>query len=420
MAERDFLIAALSGRSLAAAAARAGHGVFVLDLFNDSDLAPLAVKCVRVEADGGGGFDRDSLLGAAWNLACGDNISLVFGAGFEDRPELLERLAETRPLCGNSPQTLARIKDPGDFFAALDRLGIPHPEISLASPDDPPEGPPHDPPNDPLENQGDWLVKPVGGSGGRHILLLRSLRSLRSLRPVGGNGPPDIPVYDRPVYYQRALAGRAVSLLFLGDGARICVLGLSEQYPSPFPPQHPCRFGFAVTLPDGDPALPALKTALTATATALTEIYALVGLNSLDALVDDVGGLYILEVNPRPGVTLDIFDHLAGAHLFDLHVAAVAGTLPEASEVMRARADIARACGILYADAPLQIGEGVAWPAWTADRPQEGTRLAAGDPVCTVFAEGDTPSRAIEDVRSRAESFSGVLSGVLSGALSGV
>ena len=370
MADHGFLIAALSGRGLAAAAARAGHGGFVLDLFNDSDLAAFARESAPVEADAGGGFDGESLLGAAGELKCGE-APLVFGAGFEDRPELLGRLAEGRTLCGNSPQTLTRIKDPGDFFVTLDGLGIRHPQTSLTLPENSPAG---------------WLVKPVGGSGGHHI------------REIWENNP-SAPVYYPPFYYQRELAGRAVSLLFLGDGKRICALGLSEQFPTPFPPDHPFRFGFAVTLPDGDATL---MTGLTRTAMALTKVYGLVGLNSLDALMDEAGELSVLEVNPRPGATLDLFDPLAGTPLFDLHVEAVAGNLPHDSEIPRGQADVFRACGILYADTSFHMGEDMDWPVWGADRPRTGTAFAIGDPICTIFAEGGTPAQAMEFIAERA------------------
>ena len=372
----SFLVAALSGRSLTAAAARAGHGTFVLDLFNDSDLTALATGCAPVDANAGGSFDGDSLMGAMGELDCGE-APLVYGAGFEGRPELLEKLAEGRPLCGNSPQTLARIKDPGDFFATLGRLGLRHPETRLTPPESSPD---------------DWLMKPVGGSGGRHI------------REMWKDGVP-----DTPVYYQRVLAGRAISLLFLGNGKRICALGLSEQFPAPFPPDHPYRFGFAVTLPNENEALEA---ELTRAATALTEVYELVGLNSLDALLGEAGEVSVLEVNPRPGATLDIFDPLAGANLFDLHVAAVAGDLPHRSDIMGmapeatpdSAPDVCRACGVLYADAAFHMGKGMTWPEWTADRPEAGTAFAIGDPLCTIFAAGGTPSQALDSVTERLES----------------
>jgi predicted ATP-grasp superfamily ATP-dependent carboligase len=120
--------------------------------------------------------------------------------------------------------------------------------------------------------------------------------------------------------------------------------------------------------------------------------------------MDEAGELHVLEMNPRPGATLDIFDPLAGANLFDLHVAAVAGDLPHDSQVAGVFSDTARACAILYADVSFKIGDGMDWPAWTADHPREGTAFAAGDPVCTVFAEGDTSCVALQTVMERAES----------------
>ena len=42
------------------------------------------------------------------------------------------------------------------------------------------------------------------------------------------------------------------------------------------------------------------------------------------------------------------------------------------------------------------------WPDWTADRQSPGTSLAAGDPVCTVFARGPSAAAARAIVRSRA------------------
>ncbi len=51
-------------------------------------------------------------------------LGVVYGAGFEDRPELLARIAERWPLLGNDAETVACIKAPESFFATLDRLGI--------------------------------------------------------------------------------------------------------------------------------------------------------------------------------------------------------------------------------------------------------------------------------------------------------
>jgi hypothetical protein len=43
---------------------------------------------------------------------------------------------------------------------------------------------------------------------------------------------------------------------------------------------------------------------------------------------------------------------------------------------------------IAYAEAPIARFPDIAWPEWVADRQPPGTRLVAGDPVCTIFARG--------------------------------
>jgi len=65
---RPALIVALSGRALAAAAARAGERAIVLDLFADRDTAGHAAAC-EVLPRGPHGFARDALLAAVASRA---------------------------------------------------------------------------------------------------------------------------------------------------------------------------------------------------------------------------------------------------------------------------------------------------------------------------------------------------------------
>ena len=80
---------------------------------------------------------RQTLLPALRALAAlapSPILGLVYGAGFEDRPELLTLIAKDWPLLGNDAATVARLKAPESFFAELDRLGIPHPATSSERP----------------------------------------------------------------------------------------------------------------------------------------------------------------------------------------------------------------------------------------------------------------------------------------------
>lgn len=343
-AERpDIVVAALSARSLAAAARRAGRRPAAIDLFGDEDTRRCASPCIRLPSTGLR-LDGDALEEA---LARPDlaGLPLVYGAGFEDDPARLARIAAARPVLGNAADTVARVKDPFAFAACLDRLRIPHPDVASA-----------------LTGRPDgYLLKRIGGSGGSHVAVASATAA-----------PPGW-------YFQRRVDGHPVSILFLADGHRALVVGASRQWTAPAPGM-PYRYGGAA----GPVRLPRpLDERLSDMAARLAAAFGLVGLNSADFLIAGPA-LHLLEINPRPGASLDVFDRRPMPPLFGLHLDACAGRLPEALPTPWGF----RAAVIEYADEPLVIGGGVRWPAWTADRPSTPARIGAGEPVCTVLADG--------------------------------
>jgi uncharacterized protein len=360
---RQALLVALSARSLALAASRAGYRAFVVDLFGDVDTRRLAAANATVPGDLETGFDAAALVEVVQRIAPLGRFSggLVYGSGLESRPELLEGLARGRRLWGNSSQVLRVIKEPAWFFGFLDRLGLPHPEVRTEEPN---------------ELSG-WLVKGIGGAGGGHVQTVEQDSGMMKGRH----------------YYQRRVAGRPVSGLFLANGHTSTLLGWSEQWPSPHP-RHPFRFGGAVqpaAVPEGvrRPILEALER--------LTGETGLVGLNSLDLMVEEGGAFHLLEVNPRPGASLDIFDGLGNGALFGRHVEACEGHLtPGWRPPGRATA-----MSVVYADRPLDVPVDMPWPDWLADRPAPGAHIVPGAPVCTVMAEAEDSAEARRLVLAR-------------------
>ncbi len=350
---------------MAAAAHRAGRRALVLDLFNDVDTRQLAWRSDRIAGSLNEGLDDQALINQATAIlgtqAQGET-GIVYGAGFEDRPGLLCSLARRFTLLGNRPEVVEEVKDPRRFFGRLRDLDISHPEVRFTRPTD-------------LEG---WLAKRTGASGGWHV------RHLPSAVPATAED-----------YYQRHVDGRSVSALFLGNGSGAKVLGVSEQWRAAGLPGMSFAFGGAV-----QPALlpPDMADEICRVTTTLAATFGLVGLNSADFLVRD-DGFDVLEVNPRPGATLDIFDLDPMAPLFSLHEAACSGDLPKR---WRPRS-VAKACALVYA--PFEIGSVAActWPDWAVDRPRPGTAIAAGAPVCTLLAEAATATRARTLVRSRVD-----------------
>src|ERR1700747_1112953 len=132
------LIAAISGRALAASARRGGYVPLVADFFGDEDTLALAHAHVRLDSNIARGMVADELFDALETLASVQRPSgTVCGTGFEDRPELLARVGERWGLLGNSAETVARVKDPLTFAALCSECGIPHPQTSLRPPADP-------------------------------------------------------------------------------------------------------------------------------------------------------------------------------------------------------------------------------------------------------------------------------------------
>jgi len=354
------LIAAVSGRALAASARRAEFLPLVADCFGDDDTLTLAHAHAHLHLDATRGIDGEDLLQALERLAATHRpLGIVCGTGFEDRPELLGRIACRWRLLGNAPETVARLKHPGSFAALCRDSAVPHPRTSVEPP---------------AEMTG-WFVKRRGGAGGTHV-----------------RNPIEREEHCGAIYYQRRVPGSPVSALVLGNGQAAIVLGFSAQWASPGEGS-PFRYGGAVR-----PACPPSKhsAAMIGAAERLASAVPLVGLNSFDFMVDDEA-FWLLEINPRPGATLDIFEPCEGS-LFGLHVAACAGALPAQPPKL---AGAAAAC-IVYADRNIRSVPAMDWPAWAADRQRPASAVRTGDPFCTVFARAPTAAEAGHIVKQRA------------------
>lgn len=361
MPQSRYLVVAQSARMLAQSAARGGHRVAALDLFNDLDTARWAGASRAVSARAGDSrgeprFDGPDLLRQARRLCPPQRcLGLVYGAGFEDDPGLLQALAQGRRLFGNAPDLVRRMKDPYGFFGLLERLRISCPEWSAAMP----------------RSRRGWLYKRIGATGGAHVVDAARLRAV----PQDAGG-----------YYQRRSRGRPMSLLLLADGRNARMVGLSLQLTSHSGPRpHAWRGAIG---PLGRQDLPRdVARRLHRAAEALVDATGLVGCNSLDFLFDGRRE-WVLEVNPRPSATLGLYDPDWPAGLFEAHLQACAGTLPADGRRAPRIPGAVRGELIVYNDGLRAIAAPAGLPPWCSDLPRGGTRIASGAPVCTVHAEG--------------------------------
>ena len=358
------VVAGVSVRALAESAAQGGFRVVSLDLFGDADTRRVSARWAGIGAPGSLTIEPQRLHDALGEATCEAGvIGWVAGSGFEGALDLLDAGPSTLPRLGMATVAVRGVRDPRHFFATLDRLGLAHPRIAFDAP----------------ENPAGWLVKRAGGTGGWHI------------RDAARPG-----ALHTDSYFQHAVAGTPMSALFLADGERARCVALNRLTVRALG-AHPHVYRGAVG-PIDDAALAARIDAALAL---LVPAFALRGLASLDFIRTDDGTALLLEINPRPSASMALHAQALPGGLMRAHVDAAQGRLPppitkrpalRGTEIVFAR----RACTV-----PQPLAEALAQTSACHDLPAAGTAFAAGDPVCSVSAEGLTVAAVEAALRQR-------------------
>jgi uncharacterized protein len=349
------LVIAVSARMLAQLAVADGYQVAALDRFGDADL--------RGVAPGATAPDNDSLVALAAGVKA---EAVVYGAGLENRPELVQRLADGRELLGTPPELLAAVRDPWAVADAARAAGARFPETQraerFAS----------------VAGSAGWLRKPWRGGGGRGV------------RPWAGGR------LRAGEILQRRVRGLSCSAVALADGRRATVLGVTEQLLRPRSFQWTGNVA-PPRLPDGEQA--ELDGRLRAVCDEVAARFGVRGAFGVDAVWDGRHA-WVVEVNPRPPAGLELF----GPGSFEAHVRAARGL-----ELPRAGTPPATRCAkvklVLFADRDLRTPDPGWWPSGLVrDIPRRGELIRGGAPVCTLIsATADEPELAARGARLLAE-----------------
>jgi predicted ATP-grasp superfamily ATP-dependent carboligase len=366
------LLAGVSTRGFAESAARAGYDVVAVDGFGDLDLRACAaeVHVVRVA----GRFSARAAVAAARDVSC---EAAVYEASFENHPSAVRALAADRVLWGNPPAVLARARDPRRLARVVGDAGLPGPRVRLTRPA--------------RGARRAWLVKPLRSGGGDGVAVWR-------------RGAP----VPRGSYLQERIAGVAGSIVFAADGRRAVPLGLSRILAGETAfGADGFRYCGSILGSAGDPQFPADERLLdraTLLAERVTQAFGLVGVNGVD-FVARRGVPYAIEVNPRYTAAMELVERAHGLSLFDVHVQACRGALP-AFDLAAARRGTSDAIGkaIVYARRPTALGDTRSWllDSEVRDISPPGTRFAAREPICTIFARARDAAACFSALARRA------------------
>ena len=344
-----------SARSAAFSLLRAGYRVVTADLFADADLAQCC-KATQVSPYPDGLPD--------WLAQCECDAWLYTGA-LENRPELVERMAQMNPLLGNAGEALCRCRDPW----ALIEYGLPVPETARSC-----EG---------LPSDGSWLCKTYRGSSGSGVWELADETSRQRAVETGA-------------VYQRRVPGKSASAVFvLGEGWHK-TLGITSQWVGEST-TGAVGFQYAGSSTTNMTKCGNVEREIDRIGRVLAERFGLRGLVGVDVVLDS-DQVWLLEVNPRYTASVEIIERSNRASAIKAHVAACLGASAEKIE-WGVGGEKVFGKAVLYAKRDLAINQsffqwamcesGADFENGVADVPCVGSEIPAGRPVITVFATGE-------------------------------
>jgi predicted ATP-grasp superfamily ATP-dependent carboligase len=239
-----------------------------------------------------------------------------------------------------------------------------------------------------------WLCKPRKGAGGSGIQFASE------------------EVTDKATtYYQEYIEGRPCSLLYLGDGRRARLLGMTWQLVG-VSWLHAASFRYCGSIGPIDPVV-VRRPSLQELGDVLAGECGLCGLFGVDGILRGEV-FWPVEINPRYTASVEVLEHAAGlpiltwhAHVFtqkrlpSLAPPAVPPNRSIGKAILFARDDLlfpADGPWMAEARSPTSLHE---MPAF-ADIPAAGERIEAGRPVLTFFARAGSPSACDDALRQSA------------------
>ena len=347
---------------------RGGYQPVAIDLFGDVDLA----ECCPLRI---WDYQTESLLPLVRQLP---SAAWLYTGVLENRPDLVQRLAQERRLYGNDGPTLAAVRDPWKLAAALKCNGFRVAELSFP------------------EQQGvtgKWIRKPLFSSGGSGVR--------RSVMPRSSSTP-----VHQTSYLQRYVEGKSYGAVYLAGSNDAVLLGTTQQL---IGTAWTGGTGFRYCGSIGPLRLTESEQCeIARLGSTVSAEFDLQGIFGVDFIVNQ-DGVWTLEVNPRYTASVEVLERAAGFSGIQLHVDACEGRPRPEPVVAVGSGFFGKA--IVFSRRRVIVDEKFrtlvstrnahkSWPE-IADIPPLGSILEKGRPVTTVFAQAATMDLVASKLRLR-------------------
>jgi predicted ATP-grasp superfamily ATP-dependent carboligase len=366
------IIVGASVRAAAFSALRAGFQPWCVDLFGDADLRARAPVTVIPRSQ----YPRGLVDIVRREAPPGP---LMYTGGLENYSDVVDQLAELRPLWGNDSHVLRRVRDPLALTVALQQCT---PPVSFDAGS--------------IPRDGSWLCKPLRGSGGSGIE-----RWLQNSKARPGR------------FFQTIVRGLPVAAIYVGDGVRQCrLMGVTRQLVSePWLHARPFQYCGSIGPLSLDPA--SMKV-LRQIGTRLVEFFGIRGIFGIDCVLHGNQPM-VIEVNPRYTASVEVLEHALAVHAMEYHARAIEWPgRPEVCEFRTREPTFTLGKAILFARESLSFpfisGRNClieSQPSLEdippcADIPAPDTVIERGQPMLSYFAQGALPDDCLEQLRNHA------------------
>jgi uncharacterized protein len=340
------LVAGFATRHVVQSAFRAGYEVHAVDHFCDQDLSWYTKDREKFE-------DLDDLPDAINRIATRHKFDIfVVTSGAEDLPT-------TMPLCGTSPDKVARFLDKLEIQRFFEEIMIPVPRI--------------------VEGEYPAMIKPRKGAGGWRNGIVRNSDELSAWEKLY----PDV-----PFILQEFVPGVPASVSCIANGSEARAVAVNEQI---LRGKGGSSFGFSGSITSfSHPVSLHMK----AIAEQIAAHSGCIGSVGVDFVISE-GIPYAIEINPRFQGTVDTVEMALGCNIFRYHVDACKGILPSSIPVPEKVA----ARSILFADRDITIDANLSsLGPIVADIPWPGTFFEQDQAIISVYGSGNTRQAAIAEL----------------------
>lgn len=342
------LLCAASARAMAESARNAGYEFVSLDFFGDVDTKEAGENNSLREY--GDSYSTENLYERSKQL---DFTHAVYGAGFENYPELVSGFEARARVLGNDSKILRRVRDWRNFFSTLEKAGIKFPQTEIVR---------------------------AGDASAAHGKILKSQKTGGGHRIHTTGESFDA---GEEVLLQEVIGGTPISTCIVGDGNECRFLGATEQ----------------IAAPDylylGNIAPLETSKEIEEISVKIGEMFNLVGVNGIDFILTPDGGPYTLEVNPRLTGAMGVLERALGVNMLDIHLKACSGNL----DFKVKKSGKYHGKKILYTKkgGKFALKER---PIFIKDVPHDGY-IDEASPLCTIIGEAATLEGCKEDLAKK-------------------